>query len=226
MYQVDQNYFFLKIGAKRYMEELFTQGKIYCNTFEYFTKIENEQQKDINETTFNLRKGTLQRIGINDGVGDKRYLEINIPATLREFYTGHIGNLFCLYSFKHSDLKEDDKFELPDDIHKFGDTVVLILNIQSFLSRIEVKLKEKNKSIKHGFVEYLNFDNLHGMRSPFQKDIHFSHQNEYRLYLLPKEDEQKESYHINIGDLSDIAIIKPLKDFSIYKSIIKSDNTS
>lgn len=215
MFKIDTDYFFLKIGTRHFMEKLFYQGEIFCNSFEYFAKHEKKEVGDRYETVSDLHLGRLKRIGFNDKSGVKQYFKVDVPAQLKEFHTGHVGNLFCLYAFKYSDYLDSGEVRLPEAISGFGDSIVMIVDIHQFLERVRLKLTELNKTYTKNFVKYLELSCYSGKRDPFQKDTAFSHQNEYRLYLHPNVGENKGPFCFSIGDISDIAQLCDLENFKI-----------
>lgn len=215
MIKIDQEYFFLKVSKKEFIEKLFSNGSMYCNTFDYFTKIDNPEQRDIYETTFDLRQGTLTKLTITDKDGKKRSFRPNINSTLRELHTGNIGNMFCLYALKYTDYLNKGLINLPKEMYEFGDTCLLILDVHSFLERIRLRLDELNRSFEKGFVRYSDFKSYNGLRTPFDKDNRFLHQSEYRIYIKPKQDELIEPLQFEIGNISDISIMCPFERFDL-----------
>lgn len=215
MYKVDSNYFFFKIGTRNYMEKLLKEGEIYCNTFEYFAKNEAKEIGDPLETATDFHLGEIIRIGLNDKSGVKRFFDVNVPAQLKEFHTGHVGNIYCLYAFKYSDFPGSKEITLPESLTGFGDTILIIIDIHQFLQRIKAALNLLQKTAESKMVEYLNFQSYSGKRGPFKKNISFRHQNEYRLYVHPSPGETKEPFKFSIGDIRDIAMLCNLDDFNL-----------
>ena len=215
MYKIDSNYFFLKIGTRHYMEKLLKEGEIYCNTFDSFAKSAAKEIGDPLETATDFHLGKIKRIGIKDKSGDRKYFDVDVPAHLKEFHTGHVGNIYCLYALKYSDFSKSKKITLPDSLTGFGDTILVIVDIHQFLQRVKSSLTLLQKSFESKMVEYIDLQNYSGKRGPFQKDSYFSHQNEYRFYIHPTKDEEKEPFKFSLGDISDIAILCDLDSFEM-----------
>lgn len=215
MYKIDPNYFFLKIGTRHYMEKLLKEGEIYCNTFDSFAKNDAKEIGDPLETATDFYLGKIKRIGIKVKSGDTKYFDINVPAQLKEFHAGHVGNIYCLYALKYSDFSKSKKITLPDSLTGFGDTILVIIDIHQFLQRVKLSLTLLQKTFESKMVEYIDLQSYSGKRGPFQKDSAFSHQNEYRFYIHPTQQEIKEPFKFSIGDISDIAILCNLNNFHL-----------
>lgn len=215
MIRIEKDYIFFKIGQRKYMEDLFNNGDIFCNTFEYFAKSDAAEVGDPDETVTDLHLGTLTKLTFTDKSGGKRAIEMKVPGQLKQRSTGHVGNIYSLYAFKYSERLDTGEFTLPENLLKFGDAIVVILDIHEFMERIEKKLKKDNRGYQRGFVKYLDYQNYSGDRSPFQKNITFQHQHEYRIYLHPKVDEAKEPLKNSIGSISEIAVITTTDNFKL-----------
>lgn len=215
MFRIEKDYLFFKVGQRKYLEDLINKGDLYCNTFEYFAKCDADEVGDSDETVSDLHLARLTKLTFTDKSGNRKTIEMDLPAQLKQRHTGHMGNLYSLYAFKYSEHVDAGEFTLPDSMFKFGDTVVLILDIHEFLARIEKKLAEEERGHKHGFIKYLDYKTYSGDRQPFQKDISFQHQQEYRIYLHPKIGELKTPVKISIGSISDIAVITATDKFTL-----------
>lgn len=215
MFRIEKDYFFFKLGQREYMEALFNKGDIFCNTFDYFSKSESAEVGDPDETLSDLHLGKLTKLTFTDKSGTKRSVKTDIPGQLKRRHTEHVGNIYSLYAFKYSERLSSGEFTLPENLLKFGETIVLILDIHEFIARIEKKLAENERNCERGFIKYLDYKTYSGDRSPFQKDISYQHQHEYRIYLHPKGEELKEPLKFSIGSISDIAVITTTEDFAL-----------
>lgn len=214
---IDTDYFFIKIGRYAHMKRLIEEGMLYCNTFQYFVNSNAEGIADKFETTYNLNTYEQGLLNIKSKSGPEWEASIKVtptnPIRIRERYTGAVGNLFSLYSFKHSDKTPNIEYN-PLSEFSLGesDTVVIILDIHEFIRRVNTALTQNNLTFKHDFCKYLDLSTFSGSRSPFMKDISYSHQNEFRFYI---HHNIEQPYELFIGNISDIASLIGLSDFTI-----------
>lgn len=92
--------------------------------------------------------------------------------------------------------------EIRYQIQSFGDSVLLIMNPNIFLSRIHKELDrlgfQNHRSDKITYYE----NNYSGDITPFMKNEKFKHQSEFRIFV---PNEKQEPIRLNIGSLHDIA---------------------
>jgi hypothetical protein len=100
---------------------------------------------------------------------------------------------------------------------EFGPWVVVLKDHMEFLSRLKLAAEKDNwKSFDHRLVEYYPTDHtqmfdLHD--APFRKEISFSWQSEYRIVLRSEPVREPRGF-LSIGDISDIAMVFSLDEFS------------
>ena len=133
-----------------------------------------------------------------------------IPTVLSDLY------VFCM---TYVDPKIDS-FEFTDEqkeeLRGFGDTALVILDSDEFISRIKKAAKEKGYNIYFNKVHYYDenadwadvfislIQGTHNMA--FWKRKTYSNQQEFRM-VIPVEDYTTDHIELEIGDISDIAKI-------------------
>lgn len=125
-----------------------------------------------------------------------------------------------------------DFFKMPDKkMEKFGDTAIIICNMNEFLKRFAIELLKKWESVLFlvDRVSYYNFNETRKLDPLFSKESRYAYQNELRfatgelkenifargnvgdrnMSLEPSLDRVA----LNIGSIRDIAIKLPIHDF-------------
>lgn len=215
-----------KILDSKYVSDL-VNGKLYMNPLDFFRKIEgNNAQNDPFEGICGVVcKEQLKQYGINFDSGLMGVIKGNVP--LISDYFG-LNNIFCLYR-----LLIDDNNKIiytpSETLREFNNSgksekvVVRIKNTKKFIGQIDSAIQReiKNKSIEYGIYGsviysdlWSNADGL-GKRSVFHKDLKYSYQNEWRLCIL-RHMLDKDSYILEIGDISNITDILSLEEFISY----------
>lgn len=169
---------------------------------------------------------------------DFQFLLSDAPEEVREkahspFYleqnTLPYLHLFCMYTLIFDTWREKP-ICVDARLKDFGDTVVLFIDPSAFLTRLARAIYKK-----HGYccyvdaqsVEYLSDDD-YSLRNEFCKRDIFKWQHEYRLSagaldvsvweIGPEDDPAQhmirslEPWQIDVGDLSDIAVMFPLEE--------------
>ncbi len=186
-------------------------GKIYLNSLKWFREYENEFGDFVVGDSF---EGMLH---INDGeliikeTGERHKLnDTIIPTVLSDSY------VFCM---TYVDPK-NDSFEFTDEqkeeLRSFGDTALVILDSNEFISRIKKAANEKGYNIYFNKVHYYDenadwadvfISLIQGTHNiAFWKRRTYSKQQEFRM-VIPVEDYTKDHIELDIGDISDITKI-------------------
>jgi len=101
--------------------------------------------------------------------------------------------------------------------------------LKKFIERILSSIKLNNISGKLGLVEYFNEHEYHGNfpleKHGFHKRSFFSHQREYRI-LVNTHCSLSGPHTLNIGDLSDIALLTTPEDFKKQLQISLPDGST
>lgn len=90
-------------------------------------------------------------------------------------------NVYCLYAMLLSGVEKG----FDPRIAAFGDTAVLFLNVDEFLSRIDKALEGTRHQERHSLVRYIDEDAHNGPMNPFIKSSRFAYQSEARIVVSP-----------------------------------------
>lgn len=147
-------------------------------------------------------------------------------------------NAFCIYSLNsgdHQSISREtlEEFKRSIELHEscfgLGNFCVAIRNAQRFLDRVQSSIRSNNLSAKLGLVEYFNENEYHGKFSPekhgFHKRSFFSHQREYRI-LVDTHCSLSRPLTLNVGDLSDIALLTTPEEFKKQLQIRLPDGST
>ena len=132
---------FLKFGQQEHIEQLQKQGLIYCNTFEYFQKCENKEQHDPYENASEILKGKNCKLII-----DGKEFEVD-PESSIGIYKGNdpncdYTNIFCTAAFSYDSKLVHNHNIYDPSLFDFGNTILVIHDIEIFISRMTEKFKE------------------------------------------------------------------------------------
>ena len=180
------------------MESFYKQGIMFMNNLSAFRKIEDGELRGDKHEALNEQKEISNfRISVGNskvGVAEK--------GTFQLWYNNPKGNIFSMYALEaHENLEE---IKIDNACKKFGDTCVLILDINEFINRVDKAAKRNGYDIIYSPVEYIDLKEFHGKWSVFKKPIQYSYQSEFR-FLIRRE--VSEPLLLNIGSLEDIAAI-------------------
>ncbi len=172
------------------------------NTLSYFADIEKAPARcDVNEGQAFWLQGEKVAFEVEvDGkfrsIAGIRHLAYRHPDDLRV-------NVFCMYALRASQAET-----LVDSRNfQFGDTFVVLRDGDAFLTRVQVTAEKTGFELKWDLVQYVDRQTFHGKMGIFRKASDFSYQSEFRIALLPGAGSP---YVLDVGDLTDIAIIAPL----------------
>lgn len=199
---------FIKFGEKIYMEKLFYDGEMFCNTLNHFSEIEyNDSRTDVNDGADYLIQGKNLKL-----IQDDKILATAKNIQIYRRNLDQLGNIYCLYGIENTDLKLTDTFlkmNLDLTAVNWGDTAVFIYNTKEFLRRVKIALELKKISFEISPITYYDHRTYEGKLSPFHKRKElFEHQKEIR-YWMPNS--LNSIQNINIGNISDISLIIPKK---------------
>lgn len=200
----------MKFGSYEYMISLLREGIIFCNTLDYFTREEvkaNKQLADKDETCFQMKFLGESILKLTPENGEPITLNLD-SAQFKEFGNTPLYNVYCMFGLRISKSLNEPKAMYHPDLTDFGTHFVLIQNIPEFFCRLDNELLKLPYKFNRRFVEYKDFLNFTGIKTAFQKNKSFEHQNEYRLLI---ETKSSEPLIIRLGNLEDIASIHEAK---------------
>lgn len=218
---------FVKLFEDKGYAENFVNGKLFMNTIRSF--------KEYKDKSGELRGDEYEGIIAlyqPEKLGEIKIGEHTIPASdlaapiVR--YGNHLlnHNVFCIYSLNSrghdtvsaetlSDFKRT--LELHESCFGLGKYCVVILNASRFIERCQAAIQKLNVNGNLGLVDYFDEREFHGNmpedKLGYQKRSLFSHQREYRVKIDLNRQESS-PYVLEVGDLSDIAVITTPKEFN------------
>ncbi|MGL5303340.1 MAG: hypothetical protein ACRDBT_02055 [Aeromonas sp.] len=230
---------FVKLFENRSHAEDFVNGKLFMNTIRSF--------KEYNDESGELRGDEYEGIVAlyqPDQIGEIKFGEHIIPAS--ELVTPIVvhgnnllyHNVFCIYSLNSSghdtvsaetlsELKRT--LELPESCFGLGRFCVVIMNTSKFIERCKLAVEKLNFNYNFGLVDYFNEHEFHGNmldnKVGYQKRSLFSPQREYRIKIDTARPKPSH-YILNVGDLSDIAVITTPKEFNAKLELKLPDGSS
>lgn len=224
-------------SEEKYAQEFINRGKFRCNTLNFFKNYKDEFLNNIGDE----HEGIISIFKPEDGVE----LKIKDPTTDNwhiitdytdlKFHSSSIltTNIFCMYA---PSIKKDKKYsieeieeivKLPKESENLGNHLVVITKPDIFFERlIKEVVESKNFKLRKSLVLYQDFSKSFSLTADmvgFVKSDEFIHQKEYRIMI---DTVSNEDIHLDleIGSLSDIAILIPTEDFnSSYKVALKNE---
>ena len=203
------SYLLFKFGEKEHMEALVNNGELYLQTLGYYADLEHRERGDKYEGVVTVRSsngGTL--IIKNPKTGEEHLIQLTYSQMRESDSSLKSVNVYCLYclQFEETDSPEIGMQFSVDVINGFGDTAVMIYDVDAFLTRVVKSAEEKGYVVMHRIVRYLDLREYTGDLDPFRKDARFSHQNEYRI-AVGAPDRNGKPIKLNIGSLNGIATL-------------------
>jgi hypothetical protein len=197
--------FKVKIGQEEHISQLQKEGVVYCNTLKYFTEFEDGQVRgDKHEDAFEFktfRNPELLIKPVNEP--DAKFKKVDITwSQIVKRNSNPYGNLYCLYCVDMSKAENEGQINVNEKNREFGSHALILLNAKKFEERLYSELKKRKMKFHFGFVHYVDLRNHTGKKSLFEKDLKYSYQNEFRIFI---ENEIQEPLILKIGDISDIS---------------------
>jgi hypothetical protein len=153
----------------------FFDGNLFCQPWNYYRILENQEQGDYLETI-----SAKKRIEIL--IGRQRIYTDLLMQNTDDVFTP----VFCMYSIFSEFGMPQRKIQLHDErLKDFGNYAVVIHNVDQFIDYINIL----TPLFSRGLVDYIDKENPKGVNkfaylNPIlQKDLNkYSHQNEFRIY--------------------------------------------
>jgi hypothetical protein len=200
----------LKFGPVEFMRPFLKEGLIYCNTVDYFKKLEaDELRADPCEGLSAVWDATQVEIDFRPLGGDEwiKWPRLTGQVTLEEDDDANL-NVFCLYI--HSRAWVDPRN------FGFGDAVVFIRQPAELKRRIRDTLRKLDhpwERIQSNPVQYVNREFHSGKMGAFYKYDSFAYQQEFRYVFGPG---YGEPFSFRIGSIEDIAFGGPSHKFNEF----------
>ena len=204
----------MKYGSKKHMKSFLEHGQLCMNSMNYFHEVEGDALRhDPYEGLVSIKQmknGILKRV--NPETGEHEEVARITKATIRESNSNiEYLNLFCMFAV---DIEGYNALSFSEHVDErvwkdFGDSLVMILDLDEFISRVKIAAEKEGVHVKFGLVRYKDFDTYEGDIGPFLKSHKYSYQNEARFVAL---NQKSERLFLNIGPIDDIAKLMDASD--------------
>lgn len=158
--------------------------------------------------------------GESVSLGENATINIDLPSPSNIF-------LFCMAALADGlngriPGEKSSEVELSKRFLEFGDYVLIIRSNLEFSKRLSAAIVEHPYLFSsdffeggHGQVDYLDMASHSGIVGLFRKDLEYAWQREYRICIGAESQalNANGALELNVGDISDISQIVPLKDF-------------
>lgn len=213
---------FTKIFNKLEYAESFLEGNIRFNPLRDYVLIEDGRKDSREGLKFNLQSNKTKVVF---RIGNKSILIPNLSGSIK-YSSDRILEKKCLCLTMNKYTIDLEKNELSfqgiteEEINKFGEYIVIILNPEKFINKISSYFDKENIFFENRNVEYKDFSKFHGeiKNEGFVKDIKYKTENEYRILADINQEGIKT---INIGSLRDIALRVSYEEFKKLELIIR-----
>lgn len=193
--------------------ESLRQGHLYAKTLGYYRKLEEETgDADIGdkfEAMLHVKSGQF----INKSTGEVHELDDTLLRTMRSD-----DFVFCMFSIYPKTKTFEFSAEQREKLLSFGDTALLILDSDEFISRVNQSAIKSGLETHFDAVQYYNpnedyaniwIDLFKGMwKTAFWKRESYRYQQEARFVFL-SDDVKSDHIELDIGDISQISEIIP-----------------
>jgi hypothetical protein len=201
----------MKFGKHAHMEALIEHGTLYMQPLSTFKAMEEDGlRSDENEAlsgSIAARGGSLSVQ--QDGAWQARGT-IAGPLRIR----GEVlesANVFCAHILLATRCHLSP-YQLVDPRNfAFGDTFVIFMDADEFIRRVRAAVAARGLQMEADAVQYVDPKAYWGEMGVFRKYAAYSFQSEYRIALLPGSGE---SYTLQVGSLSDIALLSELPEIN------------
>lgn len=205
-------YLLIKVGALKHITSFYEKGEIYFNTISTFQLSKEAERGDQDEGLISLEntKG-IKSISFEHpsiGVG-----KLSIPPN-SSFKIKHYSDESLLsysqYAITELTFSNSNTHSIDKRIAEFGSHCVIISNVSEFMKRVKLKLDKLGLRYSYGLIDYKDYNKMgeHELNI-FNKNITYSHQNEYRIIL---ESNNNSPLSIDIGPLEGIAKMHTTKE--------------
>jgi hypothetical protein len=130
---------------------------------------------------------------------------------IREHLHTPTGNIYCMFALLPEEKAIGHRFVIDERLKGFGTHVVFINNSRAFSERLSAAINRAKIPAKASIVSNEDFSTYVGSKTYFMKDIQYSHQSEYRIFL---DTASTKECILSLGNLEDIACMYPLGSFN------------
>jgi hypothetical protein len=217
----------VKVGAKPHLEEL-ARGRLRFRSLAFYSDLESKGQAhhDGNEGLAGLFQSERIRIVLK-AAGQE--IEISKETGLvdqvvvREMRERTVLCLHAIHTGKWTDREFSEEevpeairdIEIPKGMDRYGDHAWVITNGDAFKARLRAAVRREKLGLRAQLVRYVDFAAVHGrvpseLRGFVKNAADHADEREYRV-AIDAATSLPDPYYLDVGDLSDISIIVPLK---------------
>jgi hypothetical protein len=210
-------YFLVKTFSEQSHADQFLDGLLYMNSLDYFIRLEESDSSgrgDRHEGVNAWLQPNEIQLEINGICIDSA--DLAGPVSIQP--TRHLAkNIFCMHAGYiggnvPSEFATTDEFEevlkIPQQNISLGKHSMVITNVKEFFQRVKAAASKQNVALSGRLVNYYDPNSFHGHfaeeEAPFNKQIRFAHQREYRL-VVNQQSGDVSPYALRVGNLHDIA---------------------
>lgn len=208
-------------SCEKYRDD-FLKGHLYFNSLNFFKRHEESEvpgQNDYYECC-----SIHQPESVNVYIGNLKLTDFAGPISISCNHDLLTSNIICFSTIREDSYCYCKSFEdakknilFSETMLKYGEYAVVIPQGHLFIERFKTAALKGGFFSFHAPVNYYDFskDNI-SCKYPeiaFQKRSEFSYQREYR-FLLQKTNEEDKPVILEVGDLSDIAMVVKSADIN------------
>jgi len=195
----------IKFGELEHLQQLREEGLLYMNNLPYFWNIKDGGLRgdpfDCAKQVIRGPKVTMFKPDGNEATICRDYIARIRPPKPEK------TNIFCMYALRPL---IEGAFPVTKKSQRFGDHVLILMDGNKFIQRLESSLKSQMIEGDAALIEYVNDEHI-GEMGPFRKFNRFSFQYEWRLACY---DGPGGPRIIRIGSIQDISVILPTDEIN------------
>lgn len=183
-----------------FLDSMFDRGSFYCNTVDFFRRVDNSYQGDRHDSKLNI----IQGMDVEIFIKDKKIAKADNIQIYNDCESNS-GNILSFYCYETESIPRNvgrHKVFIDDRMLKFGDYVLMIFDIKAFFARLECKMKELKVEYEISPVKYYDSKSYSGVLGIFRKEEKYKYQNEIRLFI---KNPTNCPLKFEIGNISDIS---------------------
>lgn len=220
----------IKLGAKEHVFDLYDNGHVYLNTFEYFraAEVNDDGRADVNEYITKYHAGEAMdplEITLTATLNDGEIIDIplsragGVSSIVMNCLEKKYSHLFCMSLIDKDWISENGTILDRTNIAPGKDWMLIVQNIPEFNRRLKLAIAQQGfGACEARPIEYINAENYSGEVGCFKKFNTYSHQQEWRLAVnCPNKAEPQ---HLYLGSLADIAI-RPFPAEKMYEGPVQ-----
>lgn len=209
-------YLLAKITRRQFAEELVANGSVYMKRLEYYVDLESQVLGDKDEGLAHRVSGLNPSLKVTITPEGGEEFELPGVHSIRIHGASRDHAVFCMYRIAVDGPGDSDGINLAKKLRpvlddrrmvEFGNVLVLFMNSEEFIRRVEEAARREGHEIEHRPIEYVPPDYC-GDMGPFRKLNTYEYQQEARIMTTaPIEGEH---LILKLGPLFDIVRVVEL----------------